>query len=555
MAERSAGDREAARRERARRRAARDEGARSPAGPPEPSETEGPGQPGEFEEDGHDGEFHDESEFDRDSEHHPNDDHDESEFDRESEHHPNDDHDEFEFDRESEHHPNDDHDEFEFDRESEHHPDDDHDEFEFDRESEHHPDDDHDEFDFDRDSEHDPDDDHDDADGDHEIASGTRRIARIAHLERSRQESSSARGARRLRHGGRAKGAHSRAGRIISLLALVAAGALIWFLVELFQPFHRSGHGSVTVTIPAHSSSSQVGDLLERDGVVSSAFFFELRATLAGERGSLRSGTYHVQQDMSYGAVLKILTTPPPPVPTTELTIAEGHTRHQIDVLLRRQGIRGSYFAATRRSRLLSPRAYGAPRDTPSLEGFLFPDTYQLVKPGNINDLVADQLKTFKQKWRTVNLSFARSQRLTPYDVLIIASMIEGEAQTTHDESLVSSVIYNRLRGGTPLGMDSTIRYTTGNYASPLTASELAVPGPYNTRLNKGLPPTPISNPGLAEIEAAAHPARTSYMFFVTKACGNGSLAFATTYQQFLILDQQYNAARAKHGGRSPTRC
>jgi UPF0755 protein len=390
---------------------------------------------------------------------------------------------------------------------------------------------------------------------DHEVASGTRRITRIAHLRRAPRGARAERGDRPLRQRAGAKRKHSRAGRIASLLALLAGVALIWFLVELFQPFHGAGHGSVTVTVPPHSGSSEVGGLLERDGVISSSFFFELRATLAGERGSLRSGTYHLQQDMSYGDVLKILTTPPPPIPTTELTIVDGHTRRQIDALLRSQGVRGSYLAATRHSPLLNPHAYGAPRATPSLEGFLFPDTYQLVKPVNINQLVADQLGTFKLKWRGVDLRYAGSQHLSPYDVLIIASMIEGEAQTRHDLALVSSVIYNRLRSETPLGMDSTIRYATGNYSGPLTASQLNISSPYNTRLNKGLPPTPISNPGLAQIQAAAHPARTDYMFFVTKACGNGSLAFASTYQQFLTLDQQYNAARARLGGRSPSRC
>ncbi len=105
-----------------------------------------------------------------------------------------------------------------------------------------------------------------------------------------------------------------------------------------------------------------------------------------------------------------------------------------------------------------------------------------------------------------MNLSYARSKHLTPYDVLIIASMIEAEAATAHDRPLVSSVIYNRLRDGMPLQLDATTRYATGNYTKPLTVSELNSSSPYNTRIHKGLPPTPIGNPGLAAIQAAAHP-------------------------------------------------
>src|SRR5262249_43302152 len=105
----------------------------------------------------------------------------------------------------------------------------------------------------------------------------------------------------------------SRVGRVVSLVAFVVVGALIWFLIELFQPFQGSAHGHVTVTTPAHSSASQVGDILADSGVIPSSFFFELRATLDGDRSDLRSGTYHLQLGMSYGDVLKRLTTPPKP--------------------------------------------------------------------------------------------------------------------------------------------------------------------------------------------------------------------------------------------------
>jgi uncharacterized YceG family protein len=239
----------------------------------------------------------------------------------------------------------------------------------------------------------------------------------------------------------------------------------------------------------------------------------------------------------------------------TDLTITEGKTRHQTGALLRAEGIRGNYVAATRHSRLLDPHRYGAPRKTPSLEGFLFPSTYQLREPIKIPALVSDQLNTFKARFRKVNLRFSRSKHLTPYDVLTIASMIEAESATAHDRPLISSVIYNRLHDQMPLQIDATTRYATGNYARPLTVSELNSPSPYNTRIHKGLPPTPIDNPGMAAIQAAAHPARTSYLYFVVKPCGNGEQAFASSFQQFEKLAQQYQAARTQRGGRSPERC
>jgi uncharacterized YceG family protein len=330
---------------------------------------------------------------------------------------------------------------------------------------------------------------------------------------------------------------------------------LVWFLVELFQPFQGDGHGSVTVVIPPHSSVSKVGDLLENDGVISSSFFFQLRATLSGDRGDLRAGTYHLKKDMSYGGVLSILTKPPPAAPTTGITITPGRTRRQIDALLRAQGVSGSYYDATRASLLLNPTAYGAPRRTNSLEGFLFPDTYQLTEPVRLSALIADQLTDFKHQFATVDLRYARSHHISAYDVLTVASMIEGEAQKASDRALVASVIYNRLRLGMPLQIDATTRYAANNYTGPLTTAQLESSSPYNTRIHKGLPPTPIDNPGLAAIQAAAHPAHTNYLYFVVLPCGNGKEVFDSNYGQFLRDSGRYQTARTHRGGRSPAHC
>jgi UPF0755 protein len=371
-----------------------------------------------------------------------------------------------------------------------------------------------------------------------EQPSGTRRITHrdsLAVRDRKapktrRVKSSTPRSARRL-----------WIGRVASLIALVLAGGLIWFLVQLFQPFKGAPHGGVTVVIPPRSTSSDIGRLLQRDGVISSSFFFELRATLAGERSDMRAGRYHLQLGMSYADVLTVLTTPPKAAKVTELTITEGQRRQQISALLRSQHIRGSYLAATRSSKLLNLRAYGLRHKPPSLEGFLFPDTYQLTDPVRISALVRDQLQTFRREFAKVNLGYARRKHLTPYDVLIVASLIEAETPTVHDRPLVASVIYNRLAFGMTLGLDSTTQYATGNFSRPLTVSQLRSLSPYNTRVHLGLPPTPIGNPGLAAMQAAAHPARTRYLYFFAKPCSRGSV-FAANYAQFLALGRRYQS-------------
>ncbi len=400
----------------------------------------------------------------------------------------------------------------------------------------------------DRDDEFETADDHDDGfetadDHDHdfetdehepELPSGTRRITRLESLAARRERKQSER--RRPKPARRQK--HSWIGRAASVLALLVAGALIWFLIELFQPFHGSAHGQVTVVIPAHSSSGQIGDLLAKEGVISSSFFFELRATLAGERGDLRSGVYHLQEGMSYGAVLTALTKAPRAAKVTNVTIIEGRSRHEVDALLRSQHVHGSYLAATRSSPLLNFKKYGLRHRPPSLEGFLFPDTYQLVEPVKISALVTDQLRAFKRQFAKVDLSYARRRHLTPYDVLIIASLIEGEAATERDRLLVASVIYNRLAAGMPLQLDATTRFATGNYTRALTLAQLHSRSPYNTRTHVGLPPGPINSPGMAAIRAAAHPAHSRYLYFFTPPCGHRDV-FASSYSRFLSLQNQ----------------
>ena len=173
-----------------------------------------------------------------------------------------------------------------------------------------------------------------------------------------------------------------------------------------------------------------------------------------------------------------------------------------------------TYLGATARTRV--PRCFrGAAH---GMEGFLFPATYEFFPKTTSARLVDDQLAAFCDNWQRVDLSFARRKNLTPYDVLIIASMVEKETLSPDERQLVSAVIYNRLHLGMPLQIDATLRY--GLNIPPTESihqSQLASDSPYNTRKHVGLPPTPIANPGLASIQAAAHPAKVNYLYFVRK--------------------------------------
>jgi UPF0755 protein len=173
-----------------------------------------------------------------------------------------------------------------------------------------------------------------------------------------------------------------------------------------------------------------------------------------------------------------------------------------------------AYAAATKAAKV--PLAFRA--HAKGIEGFLFPATYEFTPKTTAKKLVADQLEFFEANWSKVDLAFAKTKQLTAYDVLIIASMVEKETIAPDERPLVAAVIYNRLKAGMPLGIDATIRYgldVPGTEA--LRVSQLESDNPYNTRNRTGLPPTPIANPGLASMQAAAHPAKVDYLFFVRK--------------------------------------
>ena len=175
-----------------------------------------------------------------------------------------------------------------------------------------------------------------------------------------------------------------------------------------------------------------------------------------------------------------------------------------------------SYRRAVARAR--APRSFRRYLTRSSVEGFLFPATYEFTPATTADELVARQIAAFEERWAGIDLRRARARGRTPYDVLGVASMVERETIAPRERALVAAVIYNRLDRNMPLGIDATIRYGLGIPGTrPLKAEHLRSDSPYNTRRFKGLPPTPIGNPGLASIRAAARPAAVDYLYFVRK--------------------------------------
>lgn len=219
-------------------------------------------------------------------------------------------------------------------------------------------------------------------------------------------------------------------------------------------------------------------------------------------------------------------TVPPPKV--LRIVFPEGFTRAQMaervgavrEIARTKRGVTmrmtpTRYLAATAVAPIPAPFRNNADGH---VEGFLFPATYAFFYDETARRFVRRQLEAFGKSWRRVNMRYARSKNLTPYDVLIIASMIEREVVVPRERRLVAAVVYNRLHARMPLGIDATLRYGLGiPPTEPITKAQLASSSPYNTRNRTGLPPTPIANPGLASMQAAAQPAKVDYLYFVRK--------------------------------------
>jgi len=277
-------------------------------------------------------------------------------------------------------------------------------------------------------------------------------------------------------------------------------------------------------------------------------------ATFAALGGVLLAAA--IVAGLAWGVTRAIREEPPPPpppppaaatepqLPTLKIVFPEGFTRAQmaeripaVNRIAKREkdiepALRApAYLRATQRGPV--PDDF-EDADYPHLEGFLFPATYEFTEETTSRQLARMQLEAFATAWEKVDLEYASSKNLTAYDVLVIASMVEKEVQVPRERPLVAAVIYNRLAAGMPLGIDATIRYGLGiPPTQAILQSQLETDSPYNSRLRTGLPPTPIANPGLASIQAAAHPAEVDHLFFIRKADCKSHF-FTASEQEFL---------------------
>jgi peptidoglycan lytic transglycosylase G len=284
----------------------------------------------------------------------------------------------------------------------------------------------------------------------------------------------------------------------------------------------------VSFKVAKGASGAEVVDDLHEQGVVRCGLVSTWLLRRSGQQDEFRAGTFDLTTNMTPDAAFAALTEAPDPVPTVRLTIPEGYRLTQIaDRVHETLGIPAQAFLKATEKKDLALQPY-LPENAQSIEGFLFPETYFVRKDASAESIVKRLLDQFGTEAETLPWENAKALGVTPYQVVTIASMIEKEAALDRERPIIAGVIYNRLEAGMNLGIDATLLYDDPTPDGQLSFSDLATDTPYNTRLNPGLPPTPIASPGRASLEAALNPADTPYFYYVL--CGqDGHHAFAKT--------------------------
>jgi len=281
---------------------------------------------------------------------------------------------------------------------------------------------------------------------------------------------------------------------------------------------------AVELAVPKGSTGRDVGKLLADAGLVEYEGFFRLALQLDKSGKHIQHGNYTLNQGLSASELLRQLQegpSKPLDADRVKITIPEGLAIAQI-AELRPDG--EAYVRAASDPALISRLGI----EGESLEGFLMPDTYFFDREPDAAALIERQVEHFESVYAALTKGLPGSEALDRTAVMTIASLVEEEARVEEERALIAAVLYNRLKLGMPLQMDSTLQYALGKYGQRMLNEDKEVDSPYNTYQNTGLPPGPISSPGAASIRAALAPAQVDYLYFVSNADGKTHTFSAT---------------------------
>lgn len=329
-----------------------------------------------------------------------------------------------------------------------------------------------------------------------------------------------------------------------AVIALVGAVFVVGWLWSLARPAASEGR-EVTFTVEEGEGVRDIAQSLEAAELIRSPWYFIWTVKRSGWGGRLQAGVYTLSPAQTPADIARTLAGGGDTGRERAITIVEGWRIDDIAAYLEEEGVvsASDFKAATAgplvaRSACLKPdncgEGYAFLSGLPAgggLEGFLFPDTYRIFRDATAEDIVIKMLDNFDRKLTPEMRADIEASGLSLYETVILASIIEKEVRTAEDMAVVSGIFHNRLDIGMGLQSDATLTYYFGNKKAAHSGEELQVDTPYNTYKYRGLPPTPISNPGLNALRAAIYPADTDYFYFLSNT-DTGETYFARTLEE-----------------------
>jgi UPF0755 protein len=338
----------------------------------------------------------------------------------------------------------------------------------------------------------------------------------------------------------------TRRGRVVTalfilvLLVAIAAGAGLIYLRSIGVGGTSDKGKVVEVTIPKGASAQRVGEVLEEAGIIESAFAFRVAAWLGEGAEDIQAGVYEIATGLTATDALETLAETSPILDFVNVTFPEGSWLVDFARIVdEKTHLDGDKFLALVENGKIDSAF--RPDDVETMEGLLFPSTYQVIEQDTARSLAERLSRQFEAAMEGLDTAVIDEMGISVYEAIIVASMIEAEASVAGDRDKIAAVIYNRLDEGMTLGIDATVLYAIGEHKEELTVSDLEVDSPYNTRKYPGLPPTPIGAPGSASLEAALNPADGTWLYYVLADC-EGNHAFSTSYDEFLQNKENYQA-------------
>lgn len=323
-----------------------------------------------------------------------------------------------------------------------------------------------------------------------------------------------------------------------TLAAFFVAVVFLFLCFEFYIPADPFSHATVTDTVQKGDNAYSIGDNLQKLGLIRSSRMFQLYVLVSFQWESLQAGQYAFSPKMSMYQMAKAMSDGD--VIKNQITIVEGWDENDIAVYLSQKGI----CTKADFSRIISSNyssQFDFLKDKPKsadLEGYLFPDTYEIAKGESCQDVVDLMLKNFGKKLTPDLRNAIAGQHKSIFEVMTMASILEKEVRTVNDKKIVSGILWKRISIGMPLQVDSTVNYITGKNTPGVSLQDTKINSPYNTYKYYGLPPGPISNPGIDSIMAAIYPIHTSYLYYLTGF--DDETIFSDTLQEQQAAEKKY---------------